>query len=72
MTFSSWMVIHKKRSKRRVWMSFSTMGWGMSESSSRSGLLGLVPYVGGPNTAVEMGQRNGLVFGEFWIPVVKK
>jgi hypothetical protein len=48
------------------------MGWGMSESSSRSGLLGLVPYVGGPNTAVEMGQRNGLVFGEFWIPVVKK
>jgi predicted transcriptional regulator YdeE len=29
-------------------------------------------YVGGPNTAVEMGQRNGLVFGEMWIPVVKK
>jgi predicted transcriptional regulator YdeE len=29
-------------------------------------------YVGGPNTAVEMGQRNGLVFGEFWIPVVRK
>lgn len=29
-------------------------------------------YVGGPNTTVEMGQRNGLVFGEMWIPVVKK
>jgi predicted transcriptional regulator YdeE len=29
-------------------------------------------YVGGPNTAVEMGQRNGLVLGEMWIPVVKK
>jgi predicted transcriptional regulator YdeE len=29
-------------------------------------------YVGGPNTAVEMGQRNGLVVGEFWIPVVRK
>jgi predicted transcriptional regulator YdeE len=29
-------------------------------------------YVGGPNTMVEMGQRNGLVFGEMWIPVVRK
>ncbi|MFL0266879.1 GyrI-like domain-containing protein [Candidatus Clostridium radicumherbarum] len=29
-------------------------------------------YVGGPNAAVEMGQRNGLVFGEMWIPVVRK
>ncbi|MFZ7942395.1 GyrI-like domain-containing protein [Neobacillus sp. 19] len=29
-------------------------------------------YVGGPNTAVIMGQRNGLVFGEMWIPVVRK
>jgi predicted transcriptional regulator YdeE len=29
-------------------------------------------YVGGPNTAVEMGRRNGLVFGEMWIPVVRK
>ncbi|MDR9746371.1 GyrI-like domain-containing protein [Paenibacillus taichungensis] len=29
-------------------------------------------YVGGPNTTVEMGQRNGLLFGEIWIPVVKK
>jgi predicted transcriptional regulator YdeE len=29
-------------------------------------------YVGGPNTAVEMGQRDGLVFGEMWIPVVRK
>ncbi|PLS08342.1 GyrI-like domain-containing protein [Neobacillus cucumis] len=29
-------------------------------------------YVGGPNAMVEMGQRNGLIFGEFWIPVVRK
>ncbi|MDP4087530.1 MAG: GyrI-like domain-containing protein [Bacillota bacterium] len=29
-------------------------------------------YVGGPNATVEMGQRNGLVFGEMWIPVIKK
>ncbi|WP_157418878.1 GyrI-like domain-containing protein [Bacillus cereus] len=29
-------------------------------------------YVGGPNTTVEMGKRNGLVFGEMWIPVVRK
>jgi predicted transcriptional regulator YdeE len=29
-------------------------------------------YVGGPNATVEMEQRNGLVFGEMWIPVVKK
>lgn len=29
-------------------------------------------YVGGPNTTVEMGQREGLVYGEMWIPVVKK
>ena len=29
-------------------------------------------YVGGPNTMVEMGQRNGLVLGEMWIPVVRK
>jgi predicted transcriptional regulator YdeE len=29
-------------------------------------------YVGGPNTTVEMGQRNGLVYGEMWIPVVKR
>jgi predicted transcriptional regulator YdeE len=31
-----------------------------------------VAYVGGPNAAVVMGQRNGLVFGEMWIPVVRK
>jgi predicted transcriptional regulator YdeE len=31
-----------------------------------------IAYVGGPNASVEMGQRNGLVFGEMWIPVVKK
>lgn len=29
-------------------------------------------YVGGPNASVDMGQRNGMVFGEMWIPVVKK
>lgn len=29
-------------------------------------------YVGGPNASVMMGQRNGMVFGEMWIPVVKK
>ena len=29
-------------------------------------------YVGGPNASVEMGQQNGLVFGEMWIPVVRK
>ncbi|CAM3866334.1 MULTISPECIES: GyrI-like domain-containing protein [Paenibacillus] len=31
-----------------------------------------VAYVGGPNATVEMGQRNGRVFGEMWIPVVRK
>ncbi|MEH7178241.1 GyrI-like domain-containing protein [Neobacillus vireti] len=31
-----------------------------------------VAYVGGPNASVEMGQRDGLVFGEMWIPVVRK
>jgi predicted transcriptional regulator YdeE len=29
-------------------------------------------YVGGPNTSVEMERRNGLVFGEMWIPIVRK
>lgn len=29
-------------------------------------------YVGGPNTAVEMGRQDGLVFGEMWIPVVEQ
>lgn len=29
-------------------------------------------YVGGPNAAVVMGERDGFVFGEMWIPVVKK
>ena len=29
-------------------------------------------YVGGPNATVEMGQRNGLIFGEMWIPIVRK
>ncbi|MFC7677307.1 GyrI-like domain-containing protein [Paenibacillus sp. GCM10028914] len=31
-----------------------------------------VAYVGGPNATVEMGQRNGFVYGEMWIPVVRK
>ncbi|MDP4145505.1 MAG: GyrI-like domain-containing protein [Bacillota bacterium] len=29
-------------------------------------------YVGGPNAMALMGHRNDLVFGEMWIPVVKK
>ncbi|GFZ30197.1 transcriptional regulator [Clostridium zeae] len=29
-------------------------------------------YVGGPNATVEIGQENGLILGEMWIPVVKK
>lgn len=29
-------------------------------------------YVGGPNTTVNMGQRSGLVYGQIWIPVVRK
>jgi len=29
-------------------------------------------YVGGPNATVEMGERNGSVYGEMWIPVVRK
>ncbi|WP_349409982.1 GyrI-like domain-containing protein [Pseudalkalibacillus sp. SCS-8] len=31
-----------------------------------------VAYVGGPNATVEMGHRNGFVYGEMWIPVVRK
>lgn len=31
-----------------------------------------VAYVGGPNTSVAMEQRDGLVYGEMWIPVVRK
>jgi predicted transcriptional regulator YdeE len=31
-----------------------------------------IAYVGGPNASVEMGQRNGMIFGEMWIPVVRK
>ncbi|GKU24238.1 GyrI-like domain-containing protein [Clostridium folliculivorans] len=29
-------------------------------------------YVGGPNATVEIKKQNDLVFGEMWIPVVKK
>ncbi|MGI2294454.1 GyrI-like domain-containing protein [Paenibacillus sp. GXUN7292] len=31
-----------------------------------------VAYVGGPNAAVVMGKRDGLFYGEMWIPVVRK
>lgn len=31
-----------------------------------------VAYVGGPNTAVELGRRDDVIFGEMWIPVVRK
>ncbi|GAK39053.1 GyrI-like domain-containing protein [Paenibacillus urinalis] len=31
-----------------------------------------VAYVGGPNATVEMGERDGHVYGEMWIPVVRK
>ena len=29
-------------------------------------------YVGGPNTAVIMGEKDGTVVGEMWVPVVKQ
>ena len=29
-------------------------------------------YVGGPNATVEMGHRDGLVYGEIWIPIIRK
>lgn len=31
-----------------------------------------VAYVGGPNASVEMEHRNDSVYGEMWIPVVRK
>ncbi|MDW5523355.1 GyrI-like domain-containing protein [Carnobacterium maltaromaticum] len=31
-----------------------------------------VAYVGGANTSVEMGTRDGVLVGEMWIPVVKQ
>ncbi|MED3964375.1 GyrI-like domain-containing protein [Niallia taxi] len=31
-----------------------------------------IAYVGGPNATVEMEQKNGIVYGEMWIPVVEK
>ncbi|MFS0673789.1 GyrI-like domain-containing protein [Ornithinibacillus sp. 179-J 7C1 HS] len=31
-----------------------------------------VAYVGGPNAVVEMGKSDGVVYGEMWIPVVRK
>ncbi|GGE55015.1 transcriptional regulator [Pullulanibacillus camelliae] len=34
--------------------------------------LGDFAYVGGPNASVEMGVQNGRVYGEMWIPIVKK
>lgn len=30
-----------------------------------------VSYVGGPNAAVLMGQKDDIVYGEMWIPVVR-
>lgn len=30
-----------------------------------------VSYVGGPNAAVLMGEKDGSVYGEMWIPVVR-
>lgn len=30
-----------------------------------------VSYVDGPNAAVLMGQKDGMVYGEMWIPVVR-
>ncbi|MFC4598120.1 GyrI-like domain-containing protein [Cohnella hongkongensis] len=29
-------------------------------------------YVGGPNTSVLMGERDGVIYGEMWIPVIRK
>jgi predicted transcriptional regulator YdeE len=31
-----------------------------------------IAYVGGPNASVEMRRRNEIIFGEMWIPVVRK
>ncbi|SFE64658.1 Predicted transcriptional regulator YdeE, contains AraC-type DNA-binding domain [Bacillus sp. OV194] len=31
-----------------------------------------VAYVGGPNASVELEQRDGLIYGEMWIPVIRK
>ncbi len=31
-----------------------------------------VAYVGGPNASVELEHRNGMIYGEMWIPVVRK
>ncbi|MGG4490904.1 GyrI-like domain-containing protein [Metabacillus idriensis] len=31
-----------------------------------------VAYVGGPNASVEIEHRNGMIYGEMWIPVVRK
>lgn len=31
-----------------------------------------VAYVGGPNAAVVMEERDGGVYGEMWVPVVRK
>ncbi|MCM3127071.1 MULTISPECIES: GyrI-like domain-containing protein [unclassified Paenibacillus] len=31
-----------------------------------------IAYVGGPNATVEMGEREGVYYGEMWIPVVRK
>lgn len=31
-----------------------------------------VAYVGGPNASVELEKRDGVIYGEMWIPVVRK
>ncbi|WP_062239039.1 GyrI-like domain-containing protein [Fictibacillus sp. FJAT-27399] len=31
-----------------------------------------VAYVGGPNASVELGQQDGKIYGEMWIPIVRK
>ena len=31
-----------------------------------------VEYIGGPNAVVVMGQRKGMLYGEMWIPVIRK
>lgn len=43
----------------------TTFGQALAEASE-------VEYIGGPNTVVVMGQKDGLYFGEMWVPVVRK
>lgn len=43
----------------------TTFGQALAEASE-------VEYIGGPHTVVVMGQKDGLYFGEMWVPVVRK